>query len=346
MPRLDFRRLLPALTTGLVLATSLPAQTTLGRTVLTFDMTGTSGILPQNYGDNVTGPAQGTYSYGGVPTYTPDITVQYFAGSVSSQFNLFASGYGDLVNVIYGPAGGANVTVTLSAQSGAAVQLFGFDVGSWGNVPRTVPTINVRDGAGTLLFSDVNALVPSGHLHEGFSPPLAGLTLVIEFVCDASGFYFLALDNVEFGEFAPGGLGQADSPQAGLRVNGVGSAGLHGPFAETIPLGGTLSLDWNGPPGSPLILAGGPSHPASISIPCVGTLDIGTPPLFPDILIFFDGTQTGFPDFLFRLNTSGTAHQSFSVAQPATVSLQGAVVQPAGSACTLMLTAAFNITIM
>jgi hypothetical protein len=323
----------------------LGAQT--GTTILTFDIVGTSSVVPQDYGDFVTAASQANYSYGGTAPYTPDVSVSYAA--TTGQFYVWPTGYGDLVNATFSGSGLPTATITLAATNGAGVSLTGFDLGGWtGVTPQTVPAVNVRDGAGALVFQQTNVIVPnapSSHLHVGFSPPLQGLTLTIELVVPPSGLNFVAIDNVTFGEFSPNGVGQANSPQAALRINGVGTTGLQGPFAVAAQMGGTLSFSWNGPPGAALLLFGGPLNPHNQVIPCVGIVDVATPPFYPNLVIYVDGNQPSFPDSLFHLTPAGTATQSFSLPAPASLTFQGAVFQAAGSPCPLVLTAAFGVTI-
>lgn len=118
----------PAFACFALLGASLAAQTTIGTTTLTFDVSGGPN-LPQTYGDFVTSQTQGSFSYGGTPPFTPDISVQY-VGGVLPDFYLWASAYGDLTNVIYGTGTGTE-SITLTAQNGAGVQLFGFDLASY-----------------------------------------------------------------------------------------------------------------------------------------------------------------------------------------------------------------------
>ena len=331
-----------------VLAAAAAAQT-IGTTVLTFDVAGGGAILPQDYGDSVAAPTQGAYSYGGTAPFTPDVSVQYLPPA-GADFYLWGIGYGDLSNAIWSSAGSPTASITLAAANGAGVHLIGFDLAGWnGSGAISVPAINVKDGVGATLYTAANVLVPGApgaHLHVGFSPPLAGLTIVIELVLPPSGMNFLAIDNVAFGEFSASGIGQANRPQAAMRINGIGSAGLKGPFAPQIAIGGTLALSWDGPPGAPLFLVSAPPNPANLGIPCTGIVDIGTPPFYADLFVIFDGTQATLPDSLFRLTAAGTAQQAFTLPGPMTVSLQGAVFQPAGSPCPIVLTAAFTVTVL
>lgn len=348
MKPMDSCRLVIVLGSLVMLAAAADAQT-IGTTVLTFDVAGAGTLLPQGYGDFVAAPTQGVYSYGGTAPFTPDVSVQY-SPPFGADFYLWGLGYGDLTNVIWGAAGAPTASITLSANNGAGVHLIGFDLAGW-NASGTisVPAVNVKDGAGATLYTATNVVVPgipSAHLHLGFSPPLAGLTIVIELVLPPSGMNLLAVDNVTFGEFSATGIGQSNSQQAALRVNGIGSTGLNGPFASQVAVGGVLALSWNGPAGAPLLLVSGPPNPANLIIPCAGIVDVGTPPFFGDLSVIFDGMQPTLPGSLFRLTPAGTAQQAFTVPAPMTLSLQGAIFQPPGSPCPVVLTAAFTVTVL
>lgn len=136
--------------------------------------------------------------------------------------------------------------------------------------------------------------------------------------------------------------GQPNSASARLEVNGIGTSMTSGPFVVSLPAASTLTLTWSGPANQPLILAAGPANPAGTVVPCLGSVDIGTPPGFQDIAILFDGS-------VFTLGPGGTTSQSFVLpALPIGLitTIQGAVLQPAASPCSFVLTAAFLIEII
>ena len=87
------------------------------------------------------------------------------------------------------------------------------------------------------------------------------------------------------------GAGQANSAAASLVINGLGALGVPGPFSVTIATGGTLTLDWTGPAFQPLVLVAGPVNNAHTVVTGLGTIDVGTPPTFGDVIIVFNGTQ-------------------------------------------------------
>lgn len=143
------------------------------------------------------------------------------------------------------------------------------------------------------------------------------------------------------------GLGQSNSAAARLEVNGAGAGTCQGPFSILISSGGSITFAWAGPAGMPVILCAGPQNPGNSNFGCVGTVDIGTPPLFGDISVIFSGTIPGFPNSLFVLNGAGVAQQSFTVPAMASgpvINVQGIVLQPAGSLCPVVLTAGFYIS--
>ena len=98
-------------------------------------------------------------------------------------------------------------------------------------------------------------------------------------------------------------------------------------------------------PGQPFVLFAGPSNPANLNLVCPGSVDIGTPPLYQDLVILMNGTQ----DPAFTIGPDGTTHFQGSVPMlPSNTSLgsiQGAVFQPYGSTCQVLLTAAFELSI-
>ena len=157
------------------------------------------------------------------------------------------------------------------------------------------------------------------------------------------------IDNFVLFAIPSGGVGQANSAAASLEINGAGGGGCQGPFGVAIPSEGTLTMNWSGPAGMPLILIAGPSNPANTTVPCIGIVDIGTPPTFSDVVIVFDGTIPSFPNFLFNLNSTGTASQSFTLPVIASgtqlANVQGLVYQPVGSPCIAVLTASFLISV-
>ena len=135
--------------------------------------------------------------------------------------------------------------------------------------------------------------------------------------------------------------GQANSTAARLEVNGVGAGVPAGPFGVKIPsVGASLDFSWSGPPNAPGFLIAGARNPAHVSPGGIGTLDIGTPPFYTDLI-----SLAGFV-----LDGSGAAQQSFlnipSLPVGSLVNLQGLVGQPAGSASDFVLTATHYLEVI
>ena len=155
----------------------------------------------------------------------------------------------------------------------------------------------------------------------------------------------LAFDN--FLTISPGaGTGQPNSADARLEINRQGATGA-GPFGVQVGGGSTLELRWTGPAGQPVILIAGPLNAGNAVIPCFGSLDLGMAIGFTDIEVVFDGTV--FPQSLFlTLDPFGQLSQSSVIpasASGASLGLQGAVIQPVGASCSVVLTATFDISI-
>ncbi len=140
--------------------------------------------------------------------------------------------------------------------------------------------------------------------------------------------------------------GQANSTAASLRINGLGSLGVNGPFRHQIPTTGAaanrVTLTWQGPPNTPLYLAAGTLQTNATIVPCSGSLDLA-----PNLVIVGDFFTTPFPlNYQFITNASGFAEMSFTLPSSLLgtpfVSLQGAFLD---LACPLpvRLTAAFEL---
>lgn len=144
------------------------------------------------------------------------------------------------------------------------------------------------------------------------------------------------------------GTGQPNSAAARLQVNGAGTGTGPGPFNVSVNGGSNLTLAWTGPATGALILAAGPLNTNNFTFGCVGKIDIGSGPYYSDLDFLFDGQN--FPgNLLYVLSSGGTATQVFSVPQAASgasATFQGIVIQPGGSPCPLVLTAAFKVTVL
>ena len=142
------------------------------------------------------------------------------------------------------------------------------------------------------------------------------------------------------------GAGQGNSGAARLHVNCSGWGLCTGPFSASVASsGGSLTLSWFGPANAPFLLFAGPQNVANQNLGCIGTVDVGTPPLYQDLFLLMDGTQNP----AFSLGPNGTATQTFTlpILPPATQlgNIQGAILQPTGAPCFVVLTAAFFISV-
>jgi len=208
-------------------------------------------------------------------------------------------------------------------------------------------TIEARDALANVLATQV--LTSGGN---GSVTPFnfdAGMPLISQIRIAYTGALTnnigLAFDN--FLTISPGaGTGQPNSADARLEINRQGATGA-GPFGVQVGGGSTLELQWSGPAGQPVILIAGPVNAGNAVIPCFGSLDLGMAVGFTDIEIVFDGTV--FPQSLFlTLDPFGQLSQSSVIpasASGSSIGLQGAVIQPIGAPCSVVLTAAFEVSI-
>jgi len=184
--------------------------------------TTSGGMLPADYGDNVTGATMavpgGFFTYGdGGEGFTPDVSLSIFANPDESdpRVHLWQNGYGDLVNVIFGEGPGTggwpSLSVRLTAAPGYSVDLYGFDLAGYGNTDYTIAEVQVLAGAVT-LFSEANVLVEGdsagpGHTAFDFGMPLSApeLLLVVDLSNIASSIQDnIGLDSLRFGQTPPG----------------------------------------------------------------------------------------------------------------------------------------------
>lgn len=188
----------------------------------------------------------------------------------------------------------------------------------------------------------------SGQTVTDFSPSGATATLGVSAALGADDPVWIATNLPPIPYCGGSGAGNANSATATLRINGVGAPGVAGPFSVAVPPGGTLTFDWTGPPGQPLILATGPLNPGGGTLPGFGTIDIGTPPAWQDVVFFVNGLVPP-TSYLFTTNAAGTATQTFSA--PAlggySFATQGLVFQPPGPAAPfgVLLTATFLVSL-
>jgi hypothetical protein len=144
------------------------------------------------------------------------------------------------------------------------------------------------------------------------------------------------------------GGGQANSPSAELVINGVGTGAAPGPFVVEVASAGALHLDWAGAPQAPLVLFTGAMNPGVLMDPGAGSLDLGTPPLYSDLLILFNGFAPPY-NLFFTNGPQGTTSQTFQLPvlpSGSLINLQGIVTLPPGSpGLGYRLTAAFRIDV-
>ena len=187
----------------------------------TVSPTSSGGTLPADYGDQVTGAVMavpgGFFTYGeGGEGFTPDVSVDIFSAEATAtdpRVNLWQTGYGDLVNVIFaegpGTAGAPLLSVRLTAAPGHAVDLYGFELAGFG-VDYVIAGVSVFAGA-TTLFSEANVLVQGDlsdprHTTFAFATPLSASELLLQVDLSnlASGIQDnVALDSIRFGQTPP-----------------------------------------------------------------------------------------------------------------------------------------------
>lgn len=194
-----------------VIAASLEAGV-----ILTFDQTnpsiaGGETIANQAYGDRVAATSDAVGGYGTFDTgFTQNIVVEYGdgAGPVNNT-RLWATGYGDLTNVLYNNADGDDrLTVTFTADPGYVVRLHSFDLAGWPSADYTIAGVRVHNGT-TDLFSQTNVLVRGSltqnprHTTFSFSTPLEGEVLQIYINLTGLGGASdnIGIDNIAFSQF-------------------------------------------------------------------------------------------------------------------------------------------------
>jgi hypothetical protein len=223
----------PTLLAGVALLAALPAPPA-HATILLFDQerdaatasivgpTSSGGTLPPDYGDHVSGAVMavpgGVFTYGdGGEGFTPDVVVDIFTADATptdARANLWQTGYGDLVNVVFGEGpgigGSSQLNVRLSASPGTVVDLYGFELAGWPETDFTIAAVEVLAGAAT-LFSATDVLVEgnaSGPRHTtfAFGPPLSAPELLLRLDLSnlASGIRDnIGIDSIRFGQTPP-----------------------------------------------------------------------------------------------------------------------------------------------
>jgi hypothetical protein len=158
--------------------------------------TSEGGVLPEDYGDQVTGAVMavpgGFFSYGEAGEgFTPDVEVDIFSAAATAndpKADLWGEpGYGDLVNVVFaegpGVGGAPSLSVVLTAAPGVVVDLYGFELGGWNRADYTIAAVEVL-ADGVPLFSETDVLVEGdlsgpGHTTFEFAQPLSAPELLL-----------------------------------------------------------------------------------------------------------------------------------------------------------------------
>ncbi len=226
-----------------VLVASLLAQPARA-TILLFDQqrdaatqtvvgpTTSGGRVPDDYGDRVTSSLMavsgGFFTYGdGGEGFTPNVVVDIFTSNAvpgDPGGRLWQTGYGDLVNAVFGEGpgigGSDELFVRLSADSDYAVDLYGFDLAGFG-ADYTIAAVEVLAGP-LALYSATNVLVEGnasgpGHTTFAFASPLSALELLIRLDLSniAPGIQDnIAIDSIRFGQTPPGTVPEPALPVA------------------------------------------------------------------------------------------------------------------------------------
>ncbi len=188
----------------------------------------------------------------------------------------------------------------------------------------------VFDNCGTWV---VVPLTTSGRLPDIAITPTSEVLIAFT---DTSGVPALTLSSRRAGQV---GLGQANSANAGLLINGTGH-GMHA-YSRSLSLGQPLEFGFQGPPGAGYVLFSAPLDLGNTLIPCLGSLDIGTPPGHQDLVVVMNGLQSP----LFGIPPSGVATWStiWPFAYPQTIHFQALILASPCSGSPGSLTAAVSL---
>lgn len=189
-------------------------QVRLGSGAVVPTMGGVSTIVPQDYGDRVTGSPMavtgGDFTYGNSGEgFTPNVVAEY---SSDNGVALWTVGYGDLVNVMFAEVDAglapSPMNVRLTADTGFEVLLYDFDLAGYPQADYTIDAVTVYSGV-TQLFSQSNVLVEGNltgprHTPFVFATPLRGPEILIEI--DFSNIAVgaqdnIGIDNIRFGQY-------------------------------------------------------------------------------------------------------------------------------------------------
>ena len=211
------------------------------------------------YGDHVSATLMGSpttpfaYSYGATHGLTPNVGISYGPGSpatptsASNPFPVFyPHTFGNLTNVMYQlglsfNAADLKMSITLTADPGYKVTLYGFDLAGYQNYPTVgfVDNLNllqvIVNGSPNTIGSNIGiASSPSGHNTFDFSAsPYTGSTITILLdgtdlsvyggnLGQAFQFTNIAIDNVAFAQFE---IPEPASATLALALLGMGLVG-------------------------------------------------------------------------------------------------------------------------
>lgn len=225
----------------MTLATATPAV----GSILTFDQTRATAAgpvvptfggasVPEGYGDRITGAevavAGGVFTYGEAGEgFTPNVVADFFSGGATPAgpaVSLWDDGYGDLVNVLFGNNFSQMLNMTLTADPGFEVLLYGFDLAGWPQTDYVVEAVRVF-GDTVLLFEQTSVLVEGDvtgprHTPFSFAVPLTAGMLSIEIAygnLPGSQHDNIGIDNIRFGQTPPPSTG--NGPPTGVPEPGV-----------------------------------------------------------------------------------------------------------------------------
>ena len=161
------------------------AYGTASATILTFDAgVGNYELMPQDYGDNVTGTNMGAYSYGEAGEgFTPNVTVEYIG--VGDGLHYWHNSYGDLIGVLENEDDGERWTIVhFEAETAHQVTLHSLDMGIYGTGLIPIDSMTITNESGAVLFQRNNMAIDgstSSHTNINFGAGTGqSLTLILD----------------------------------------------------------------------------------------------------------------------------------------------------------------------
>ncbi|MEM8709594.1 MAG: hypothetical protein AAGG01_01465 [Planctomycetota bacterium] len=243
----------PLGTAALLVAPALAQSTTLDFAQVT------SNEVAWDYGDYVESSSTGGYTYTGTGGFTPHVHVTLGSeeNGIGEPLFTWATGYNDLVDVMYASVSGTDahvneIVVTLSAEPGYLASLEAFDIGNWG-AAVTLPYVRVFDETGLLLYEDLDVFLEPNtspiEKNYAFSPVLEGRVVTLR--VSVQGLFGLAdnvgLDNLQFGERTDAGNG-VGTPYCQAADNSTRNAGRLTALGSASVSSGDLELLASGLP--------------------------------------------------------------------------------------------------